>query len=262
MPETTNVGTGEGSTNVLKKLNLGKKIGPLPLGVWVIIAGLAIGGYLYWKNSGSPDADIAEEDAEAEQEMEDVSIPDGVGEGPGYTYFPPPVPLPAETTPNINNNQQWARYAIEKTIRETSLSNTAIANTVTRYLAKQPLNENQVAILQQVFEIAGSPPKPLPIIRTKPGGGGGGGGGGGNNPPHTPRPTPGDSKWHKIKRGQTLQGIARRYYERPEQRWRDIFNANRKDRNRPGPADGFLKSPDDVKNHVGRWLYIPGPTKG
>lgn len=249
----------------LSKLGLTKKIGPLPVWAWGLIAGSIIGLYLYSRSrGGSEDEGVAESDAA----LEDQSVPDGVGEGPGWEAFPPPTtpsPAPPDT---YTNNREWATYAINITAQQTDINTAAITAAVTKYLLKQPLTQAQVDIISKVIELAGAPPNPLPIIRQGqggpggPGNGGGGGGGGGHHPPpnHVPRPTPGDSKWHLIKsRKESLAGIARHYYANPENRRGDIFNANRKGAKRPGPTDGWMKSPDDIR--PGHWLYIPGPTK-
>jgi hypothetical protein len=244
----------EGSPN-LSKLNLTKKIGPLPVWAWGLIAGSIIGLYLYSRNRGADS--FAEEDEEIA--LEDASVEEGVGEGPGWTAFPPPT-TPAPAPPDtFNNNRTWGVYAINLVVQQTSFSPAAVATAITKYLNSQPLNDLQYEIVSKAIELAGAAPKPLPLIRKpvkNPGGGGG------NNPPGGPKPhpTPGDSRWYLIKsRKESLRGIARRFYRNPEDRWRDILNANRKGANRPGPTKGWMEGPQDIR--PGRWLYIPGPTK-
>jgi hypothetical protein len=232
--------------------DFGKKYGPLPLGAWIILAGAGIGFYLY-KARGSyeiPDAEFATDPSE------DVSIPPGVGEGPGYTYFPPPT-TDAPRPENVRNNTQWAALAIQRTIANSNYAAPQVMQSITKYVGKQSLTDKQVEIVGRAVELIGPPPKPLQIIRAphKPTGGGGGG----QNPKPPAHPTPGDSKWYQIRKGDSLQEIARKFYANPGQRANDIFNANRKGKDRPGPTQGFMDGPGDLP--VGRWLYIPGPTQ-
>lgn len=235
-------------------IDLGKKVGPLPIWAWGLIAGTIIGLYLYSRRGDSEDMAIEEEDTQAEFEEDEV------GEGPGWTAFPPPTtpsPAPPDT---YSNNREWGVYAVNIVNQHTELgyNPAAVQNAIARYLAKEPLSDLQFNIVSDAIRLAGAPPNPLTIIRQrKPPGGGGGGGG---NPPPKPRPTPGDSKWHLIRsRKESLAAISRRYYANPEARRGDIFNANREGKDRPGPTKGWMKNPNDIR--PGKWLYIPGPTK-
>jgi len=261
MPEPSTApkpASGSGDTPMkLGGIDLKKKMGPLPIWAWGLIAGSIIGLYLYSRHRGGEDTFIEDD---AATELEDASVEEGVGEGPGWETFPPPT-TPSPAAPDTyTNNREWAAYAINITIQQTDLDNAAIATAVGKFIAKQPLTQAQVDIIGIVIGLAGAPPNPLQIIRVqnpKPPGGGGGG----NPPPNKPpRPTPGDSKWHMIRsKKESLAGLNRRYYAHPEARQGDIFRANRKGANRPGPTKGWMNGPDDIR--VGKWLYIPGPTK-
>jgi hypothetical protein len=64
------------------KLDLGKPVGPLPLGAWIIVVGAGVGIALYARKGGSGGF------------IEDTSMDPGVGTGPGWTAIYPPTSAP------------------------------------------------------------------------------------------------------------------------------------------------------------------------
>lgn len=142
-------------------LDLGKQVGPLPMGAWlgVVAGGLGIAWYVN-KNAGKTPA---------------ASVGDGLtepGSGAGGGQFidsPPTVNPPAPT--GYETNDQWARAAILFLLSEAKNPNTATL-AISRYIAEQPLNNEEHALVGLAIAKLGPPPF-LPI-----------------NPPDAPPVTP------------------------------------------------------------------------
>src|SRR5690242_7170017 len=83
-------------------MDLGKQVGPLPLGAWIAVVGGGLG--LAWYTSKKPSA--------ADVAAETVDESGGTGEGPGLTY----VPVQGTDTSDTGkptDNDEWGRQAID-----------------------------------------------------------------------------------------------------------------------------------------------------
>lgn len=126
--------------------DLGKKVGPLPIGAWVVVVagGLAVGYYINNKQKKS---------APAEQQLTES----GVGTG-GGTFLPinPPSTTPDETVPETN--QSWGNKAITWLIAQNINANTA-NSAVTKFLSGQTLDAVESAAIAMVLGRFGPPPE-------------------------------------------------------------------------------------------------------
>lgn len=134
-----------------------KQIGPLPLGVWVIVGGGALGlsFYLYSQEGGGGSPEESSEPVI----VEDTSGVPGVGRNAaGWSYDPPPEP---EQEEGFTNNQEWARAAIEMLVANNyppDLADSAVRN----YIAGNDLNAGEQALINIVLTKMGPPPVTLP----------------------------------------------------------------------------------------------------
>lgn len=217
-------------------LNLGKQVGPLPVGAWVAVVGggLAIGWY-FSKGTAANNADSKVPLTEP-----------GVGTGGGQMVYDPPsnVETPANNT--ITDNATWGRRAINWLIAQgydPGLSQSAVSkflNGTNRTLTEQTLIN--LALVQ-----FGAPPEDvqLPEDPVNPPG---------TNPPPTNPPPPVNTKpyvLHKVAPGETIFSIAAKY----KTGWMNIFAANDKVGLTPSGSRGVLVGPWD--NLQGKTLVIP-----
>lgn len=202
-----------------------QKLGPLPIGVWIVLVGggLAIAFYYNSQHEGSGDS--------ASTPMVDTSGIPGVGVGagtPGWVSVQPPE----QPTNNPSTNEQWAIQAINWLIGqgyEPALADKAIRD----YIANVALTDREYPLVNLALKHFGSPPVPLGPPHSKPPTKGGTG------VPKDYRwqqqPNPGYADERRVSRfvkstdtGQfsTLEGIAAAMYHDPG-RWYYILSANR-----------------------------------
>jgi hypothetical protein len=228
-------------------LDLGKQVGPLPLGAWLAVVGAGVGLAAFSKRAA---------DAPPEP-MEDVGGVPGVGEGPGWTAVPPPVTMPGGVAPEPETNEEWARAAVTWLIAQGY--NPAVADSAVRkYMAEERMSAQEYALIMLALARLGPPPILLgppifgPPTQPKP-----------KPAPKKPNPRPGPRKppaprprvrYYVVKRGDTLSGIAKRYYNNPLGYVR-IFNANRAGKRRSDGTPGMISNPNRI--NVGWRLIIP-----
>jgi hypothetical protein len=127
--------------------DMGKKVGPLPMGAWiaVVAGGLALGYYINKKNS-------ANQQPTAEQLTES-----GVGTG-GGTFLPisPPSDNPVESEPDTN--QSWTQKAINWLIAQ-NMDSIVGASAVNKYINGQSLTAQESAMVAMVLAHFGAPPE-------------------------------------------------------------------------------------------------------
>lgn len=144
------------------KSQLGKKVGPLPMGVWIVViaAGLGI-GYMINKNMASGDG----------EEGTGSGVEEGVGTG-GLV----PVPWePEDNTPKgPEDNVAWGNQAINYLVG-LGYPPAEVDNAVRKYLAAQTLTIKENAWLSQVLVKFGAPPEPIAPV---------------DNVPEIPKPNP------------------------------------------------------------------------
>jgi hypothetical protein len=237
-------------------LDLGKQIGPLPLGAWLAVTagGLGIAWYSMRDGGGiGTDEDIIEPEI-----VEDISGDEGVGEG-GFVYTPPPVVTPGPTP--IIDNDQWATEAIKYLIEQnydSAMANQAITIALSgdRKLSAREWTLWRIALMK-----LGSPPFPV-IVEQRP-----------STPVTPPKPKPKPKpqpkitgRWFRVKPaflpGSSLRGIAKMAYGDPK-KWDRIYNANKWGKKLPHyPGDpkkkqrrGQIRNPNALR--TGALLYIP-----
>jgi hypothetical protein len=241
-------------------VDLGKQVGPLPLGAWIVVVGggLGIAYWSYTRGSGPPTV------------VDDTSSPSGVGDGSvgGFTPTTPGSTGDAGgsvDTGIVTTNEAWAVRSINWLIAQ-GYDATESDSAIRKYIAG---NDPQPSIKEYVLQgmaLArfGSPPSPLP-------------------PPLTPGPTipppvsvpppvvtpptpvpppsapsPSTARWYTVKawplKGSSLWSIATIYYGSGAQ-WPRIFNANKKGVRRADGTLGMITNPDVV--YTGWRLQIP-----
>lgn len=143
-------------------LDLGKQIGPLPLGAWIAVVGGGLGIALWSRSRG---------DGGEVEIVEDTSGTPGVGEGagtPGFIPINPPNQTPGDNvTEEYNTNEEWGRAAIEYLIGQghpAGIANSAI----TKALAGGEINGAKMSPQEwSLWSIAlrklGSPPTPVNV---------------------------------------------------------------------------------------------------
>lgn len=147
--------------------DLGKKVGPLPLGVWiaVLLGGLGL-AYFINKRQGGGSTPIEER----------LATEPGVGVGGGQQFENSPPVITDPTPKGYETNDQWARAAILYLLSEGKDPNESTL-ALSRYISEQPLTSAQQALVGLAINKLGPPPF-LPINPP-------------NNPttPTTPTPT-------------------------------------------------------------------------
>lgn len=134
--------------------SLGKQVGPLPLGAWVIVVGGGLGIAWWTRKNGSSPTDTSSDPTP-------VSLDDAVGAGAsGFTNS---NALPA--TANVGQpttNDQWASLALTWAASNTSYSLTAVSNAISKYFAGTQRTIAEDTILNSIFREVGAPPTPGP----------------------------------------------------------------------------------------------------
>jgi hypothetical protein len=134
-------------------VDLGKEIGPLPLGAWIVVVGAGLGIAYYTKqHSGAPTI------------VTDTSGDPGVGTG-AVGGWSATTPGGGTGQPTITNNEEWARAAINYLIAEGYDANVA-DSAIRKYLSGDKQSVQEYTLTGLALRKLGSPPVPLP-----PGGG-------------------------------------------------------------------------------------------
>jgi hypothetical protein len=232
-------------------MDLGKQIGPLPLGAWIAVVGggLAIA---YWqRNAGS---------GEEPEIVEDVSGDEGVGAGPGQFVPVTPVPSDSDNAPEYASNEAWGQAAVNWLIAQ-GYSPGLASSAITKALAGGVDVEGNKMSIQEwsLWSLAlthlGSPPYPVyvapptnvpgpvtPPQQPPP-----------NDPPPSKPPTNKVPPYHEViaKRGDSISKIAARYGKD----WRTVWNFNLKYRS---PATvAILKARGPNLIFAGTRIWVP-----
>ena len=236
-------------------VDLGKQVGPLPLGAWFVVVGAGLGLAYYSYRNQTPATPV-----------NDTSGDPGVGDGSVGGWIPttPGAAAPTDAAPAITTNEQWGVAAINWLIGQgypADVSDSAIR----KYLAgNDPKPSVQEYTLQRVaLSHLGSPPQPLPpAVNDPPTSTPPPTGGGTTSPPPVVTPPPPTTKhfvYYVVKawpaKGSTLSGIAEIEYGQAG-RWSDIYNANRYGTKRADGKAGMIKNPNLI--YTGWSLLIPG----
>lgn len=221
-------------------MDLGKMVGPLPLGAWLAVGGTGLGVALWARGTGSGMVGDAEPVA---------GVDEWSSTGTGVNGQWVDVTPPDTSSATVTDNDEWGRRAVTWLIAEgydAGLSASAIG----KALQERRLSVREYALWWLALREFGPPPYAVivkvPAGFTPP-----------NNTPATPAPqhTPPSARVYVTKKGDTLRRIARKSYN-DEAKWHRIYEANRRGVKRPFMGPGWLTSPrQDIP--AGRLLYIP-----
>ncbi len=147
---------------------LKKKVGPLPVGVWIIAVGAGIGIAIYMRRNASA-ADEIPTDAES-QDFNlggNTSTPSGAGNLGGGTNVPPTPTAPVD-------NDEWLRRASDALVGK-GMSGSVVNAALSGFLSGAPWTEQSRAIVDMAIRAVGNPPiAPPPAPNAPP------------NPPNIP----------------------------------------------------------------------------
>lgn len=133
--------------------DLGKKVGPLPVGAWiaVVVGGLGIAWYIN-RNSGGGGSIFG-----GGQGSESVALPDSdVGTGGGQFISSPPTTV--DNTPqSYETNDQWARAAILHLLSE-GKDPVKATSAVNKYIAELAVTAEEQAMIGLAIQALGPPP--------------------------------------------------------------------------------------------------------
>lgn len=233
--------------------DMGKMLGPLPLGAWIVVVGGGLGIAYYTHQNNTPNEPAI---------VEDTSGTPGVGDGGSGMYWqdasPPDNAGGVAGAPT--DNDQWGRLATNYLIAQgypPSVADSAIR----KYLAGDKLSAQEFSLVNVALRQFGSPPiplpppvfgppkqpkpKPKPEPKPRP------------KPKSKPKPKPKEHKpvvkkphnrYYTVRRGDTLWDIARRFYHNPNE-WRRIYNANK------GHGHNDIRNPNLI--YPGQRFNIP-----
>lgn len=136
-------------------LDLGKQIGPLPLGMWIVIGAGGLGlGYVINKN-------MAKNAAAASEPSNSQLTESGVGTGGGQFIYEPPQSGSQDQTPETN--QSWGiKVTNWLTGPPQSFDPIAADQAVRKYLSGLALTVPEKAMMNMAIIRFGVPPEPLP----------------------------------------------------------------------------------------------------
>lgn len=230
-------------------MDLGKQMGPLPMGAWIVVVGAGLGIAYYTRNSGK----------NAPIPVTDTSGDPGVGTGAvsDWVQTGPPSDSGNDTGPVIATNDDWGRAAVNLLIAK-GYDPTASDQAIRNYLSGSALSVTERALVNIALVALGSPPTPLPpgpslpgIPTPKPPT---------PKPPKPPTPTPKPPphkpkvRYYTVVHNDNLWNIAKRYYGNPL-KWVSIYNANRFGHRRADGTMGMIKTPNLI--YPGWKLIIP-----
>jgi nucleoid-associated protein YgaU len=233
-------------------MDLGKQVGPLPLGAWIAVVAGGLGIALWTKqNQVSDEPEITE----------DVSGDEGVGTGPGWVAVPPPSTTPPDSTaPKPTTNEEWGSVAINWLIGKgypAGIANSAITKALAGGVGDNKLSVQEWSLWTIVLAAIGAPPYPIivppptgvpgPVTPNPP------------KPPTNPPPTTTPKvRYYVVKpwpaKGSTLWGIAEIYYK-DGRKWSKIYNANKKGTTRADRTPGMISNPNLIR--PGWKLIVP-----
>jgi hypothetical protein len=141
-------------------VDLGKQVGPLPLGAWVAVVGTGVGIAVYQRRATAPaDPTI----------VDDTSGTPGVGVGGSGQWVNVDPPTGSTGDPVPTTNEEWAVKAINYLIAHNY--NPAQADSAIRkYIAgsSDQLSVSEWALVTIALGALKSPPSPLPPSSTPP----------------------------------------------------------------------------------------------
>lgn len=219
--------------------DMGKMIGPLPLGAWLAVIGGGLGVAYYTRSQGG-DEPVTDPDLMPE----DVGGVPGVGVGGSGQWVNVDPPSNNGTRPKPSTNEEWAQRAIEHLIASGYPAMNADA-AVRKYITAAQLGVSEKALIGIAIGAIGPLPVALPPAPDTPT----------PNPP-TPKPAPkGKYIIHRVRKGDTLWRIGNLYGVNP---W-VLFYENDKLGKRPDGSAGWVTNPNSLKE--GWTIVVSNPKK-
>lgn len=211
--------------------DMGKQVGPLPMGVWVAVVGGSFAYMMYQRNRAAATPAATNVDAVAADSIGGVGY-GGAGAIGAYTPTDGGVSSPADSTGAITSNTVWGQRAFAFLAGQGTDGSTVDA-AIRNYLSGLPLSVQQNALITQALSKFGMVPEtlpdapalpqvpvatPAPVTVPSPVAA--------PTPAPAPAPAPPVGRTHTVVQGETLSGIASKFWE-PWITWRTIYAANR-----------------------------------
>lgn len=141
----------------MAQLDLGKQMGPLPLGAWVAVVGAGLGIAVYTRRQSSSGPQV----------VEDTSGVPGVGAGASGQWTDVTVPTTGQPTAiTYADNDAWGKAAIDRLVAENYNPN-LVYSAITKALAggtgDNKLSIQEYAVLSRALVLLKAPPTPLTI---------------------------------------------------------------------------------------------------
>lgn len=140
-------------------VDLGKQVGPLPLGAWVAVVGAGLGIAVYTRRqSGTSEPTV----------VDDTSGVPGVGTGGSglWTDITTPTTGTSTTPTTYTDNESWGSAAINRLIAA-NYSPAQVYSAITKALAggsgENKLSVQEYAVWSQALTFLGAPPTPITI---------------------------------------------------------------------------------------------------
>lgn len=233
-------------------MDLGKQIGPLPLGAWLAVVAGGLGIAVWSRNSGT---------ATTPEVVEDTSGDAGVGEGGSGQWVDLNPPAASSGTVTYESNEAWGQAAVNYLISQ-GYSPALASSAITKALAGGvDLDGNKMSIQEwSLWSIAlaklGSPPYPVNVSppTTVPGPVDTGGGDDTTPTPTTPKPptTTVPAHWvETAKRGDSISSLAAKH----NKGWQETYNFNLKYRNAATRALFKARGPNLI--YAGTTVWVP-----
>lgn len=127
------------------KDQLGKMIGPLPMGAWLAIVAGGLGFAYYYRNQSTAAAPVA---------MDDTTTDSGAGVGSGYVVDTSGT---GSTSTAPADNDAWAAGAVQW-LSAHAYDPLVASSAVSKYLAGESLSAQEAAMVRTVISQYGSPP--------------------------------------------------------------------------------------------------------
>lgn len=224
---------------------MGKMIGPLPLGAWIIAVGLGVGIIAWNRKTDSDNTGYVDEEFVYRDTSSDTGV--GVGGSGLWTDLTVPSTGTTSTNPSPTTNEEWGRLALNRAIGM-GFNPTVADFAIRTYLASGNLDASGWAIINDLLRLLGAPPSALGPSDYKP----------------TPTPKPPTAGTgtgiapslsyisHVVRYGETLAVIASAYGVR----WATLYNANKSGSKRADNTPGVISNPSYIA--PGTRLVIPG----
>ncbi len=141
---------------------LGSKVGPLPLGVWAVLAGGVVGGYILWQRHKA--AAVAPAPTPAASTLNGGAL-DNTQAGSLFTSTGASAPASSSSPAPITDNDQW-RQAAEIALVAKGYLPTTVDDAISAYLSGAGMTPQQSAIINLAINAVGpapiTPPPALP----------------------------------------------------------------------------------------------------